>query len=579
MKYIFTDFFDTIIFRRVHSYQISSQWAKALKYKYPCLMEFSDDDLIAFLDGSRRSLYKDFEEPPYNKVLGLVWEHLPVLHSYVDKESFVNQSLAIDVAIELGCQYPNMHLINKFREYKKIYGSKIYIVSDFYLPATVYNDFLVQAGIEDLFDDVYVSETCNCTKHKGGLYDYVLKDLSVDAKDVTMFGDSKHSDVLMARQHGIRAKHYFPLWHKIGTNISRIRKTDFAKHIVKWKSSWCYKNSLFEEYAVILYTFNTRLDKRLQEFHASKSSFLSRGGYFPYKVFNAVSELINNTSPVVEYCYNSRKTCFAARESKQENGDAFRYMKQYMEDFLADDGKLYIVDEGWYNHSQQAMGETFNWDIVGLYIGSRFKDKWNYPSLCHREGLLFDYKGNGDKSPYYDVLCTNCSMYEQMLTAPHGSVASYHKNEDGEIKPVLKENGLETEIYNMYIEQMQNRMLLHIKGLSVWLLGCDVSNRTLAKIILKSSVFANAKRCQFLNDLDAHRYDNCSTGAVAADKGVKDVRINPFKLICNPAEYLGMFCKLQRKLLRIKPLFYLYYPFAACYFGYVYFITFFIKRK
>lgn len=69
----------------------------------------------------------------------------------MDKQSFVDSSLNIDISVEIGCQYGNLAIINMLRREKKR-GKKILLVSDFYLPVSAYQDFLVNIQCQDLFD-------------------------------------------------------------------------------------------------------------------------------------------------------------------------------------------------------------------------------------------------------------------------------------------------------------------------------------------------------------------------------------------------------------------------------------------
>lgn len=285
--------------------------------------------------------------------------------------------------------------------------------------------------------------------------------------------------------------------------------------------------------------------------------------------YDAFSHLLNMGGAESHYCYNSRKVCYKARDEKATKGDQYNLMREYMDNFLSSDGKLYIVDEGWYNHSQMAMSEAFGYDIIGYYIGCRAAIDPYRATTCRKEGLLFDNKGVQGFSRYYGIFCTNCSMYEQMLTAGHGSVVAYKRNQKEDIEPVLKENELETELYEKCIKDLQTQMLLVIKGLTAWNIGRCLSERFLAKMILRSSIFASQERCLFLNNLDVHRFDNCTDGKRRTDKTIKDVKISIGEFVVHPARYVGMFCKLQRKLVG-KPFFMIiYYPVAYCYYWYV----------
>lgn len=77
----------------------------------------------------------------------------------------------------------------------------------------------------------------------------------------------------------------------------------------------------------------------------------------------------------------------------------------------SDHGKFYMVDEGWYNHSQQMLTEMLNIETFGYYIGSCRKEKLPYDDRCHRKGLLFEMRDdNKTLSPFlvYFVLIEVC---------------------------------------------------------------------------------------------------------------------------------------------------------------------------
>lgn len=280
-KIIFTDFFDTVMFRRIHSFQIYIQWAKAFIHKYSVIGESKTPFALAsLLHECRNELRTQYKEPPYQQVIGLLYDKLVgTVRMTVDKEQFVAQSLKIDIAVELGCQYPNEHLVKRFRKAKRN-GARIYIVSDFYLPKKAYDAFLLKSHLDDLFDGVYVSEACDCTKSDGSLYAYVLNDLHLNPEDVEMYGDSRHSDVKMAKKNGIEGRWYFPLRHKIWTNISRKLDLDYSKRMVRKESRWLYRHTNFEEYSLVLYHFNQKLTTRANDLKVDKMAFLSRGGTF-----------------------------------------------------------------------------------------------------------------------------------------------------------------------------------------------------------------------------------------------------------------------------------------------------------
>ena len=143
---------------------------------------------------------KEYAEPPYSLVMGKVYAKLAC---HISEHEFISHALEADMAIELGYQYGNSHLIQFLRAAKKR-GQKVYVVSDFYLPQSAYKEFLVNAGCEDVIDGVFVSEDCNKTKSGGSIYPYVLDKIGVSSSDCVMFGDSRQSDVMQAEKNGIQ---------------------------------------------------------------------------------------------------------------------------------------------------------------------------------------------------------------------------------------------------------------------------------------------------------------------------------------------------------------------------------------
>lgn len=555
-KAIMVDFFDTVIFRRIHSSQIYNQWAKALIRRLG-LNQIKHDEIINKYYQARSELKIKYDEPPFRDVISLLYDKLKD-KIIVDKEKFISACLETNVAVELGCQYVNTHLI-KFLKRAKARGQRIYIVSDFYLPASAYNDFLVNARCENIFDGIFISETCNRTKSNGNIYPYVLQQIGLNAKDCIMLGDSKTSDVIQARKNGIESLWYFPLSHKICTNISKVFKLNYSRRIAKKQANYLYENTLFDEYALILFFFAKKLIETAISDSVKRFIFVSRGGYFLKRVVDEYLRNLNIRDIHTDYCYISRKVCLA--DDKKD----ITLLKEYLEPFI-DNGKLVIIDEGWYCHSQQSISKNLNIPTLGYYLGVRGKDK-GYLN-CERKGILFDFYGNSNKpSKYYGIFCTNCSMYEQMLTSREGSVKGYDKTDIG-LTPILKENEVEIKLYDEIIGHWQNRMLQIIKGLCVWTFNQDISEKLLARTILRTSLFANNKRCKFLKRLDGDMINNFGNIAQKS-KGLADVHINIIDLLLHPDMYLGMICKVQRRIYDKKILNIIYWCFALCYYMYI----------
>lgn len=583
IKYIFVDYFDTTCFRHIHSSQIYLQWAKVLKTKFPILASLSDEKLVEMRHKAHHMNGEHFYEKPYHQTMEDLYSLLSDQVKLAEScSSFVESSLNIDVSVEIGCQYGNQKIISMLRK-EKAKGKQIFLVSDFYLPMEAYHDFLVNLQCEDLFDKVYVSESFNKTKAHGDLYDYILKENSIKADEVVMIGDSTHSDMKMAREHGLHSIWYFPLRHKLWTNFSRLTKRDFSNSQLKKRFHELFHHSTFAEYAIPLYYFSGKLSEEMKPNMGGQIelNFLARGGFFMKKAYDAYQKLVVPLSEIIKthYFLNSRKVVFLAKDAykKMDGSDETDFTLQ--KDYLlahSDHGKFYMVDEGWYNHSQQMLTEMLNIETFGYYIGSCRKEKLQYDDRCHRKGLLFEMRDdNKTLSPFFGIFCTNRSMYEQLLSAPHGSVRKYKSLKDGEVQVEEKYEDKEKYIYDTYTRKLQDLMLVNVKGLTAWNIDNHISLRLLSRLLLKSALFNSRKRCRFLNDLDRNMVDNCGGNQSFQVKGIKDVRINVLELLFHPANYLGMLAKVQRKIVDKFYLLPPYYILASFAYFYIRFLNLF----
>lgn len=583
IKYIFVDYFDTTCFRHIHSSQIYLQWAKVLKTKFPILASLSDEKLVEMRHKAHHMNGEHFYEKPYHQTMEDLYSLLSDQVKLAEScSSFVESSLNIDVSVEIGCQYGNQKIISMLRK-EKAKGKQIFLVSDFYLPMEAYHDFLVNLQCEDLFDKVYVSESFNKTKAHGDLYDYILKENSIKADEVVMIGDSTHSDMKMAREHGLHSIWYFPLRHKLWTNFSRLTKRDFSNSQLKKRFHELFHHSTFAEYAIPLYYFSGKLSEEMKPNMGGQIelNFLARGGFFMKKAYDAYQKLVVPLSEIIKthYFLNSRKVVFLAKDAykKIDGSDETDFTLQ--KDYLlahSDHGKFYMVDEGWYNHSQQMLTEMLNIETFGYYIGSCRKEKLQYDDRCHRKGLLFEMRDdNKTLSPFFGIFCTNRSMYEQLLSAPHGSVRKYKSLKDGEVQVEEKYEDKEKYIYDTYTRKLQDLMLVNVKGLTAWNIDNHISLRLLSRLLLKSALFNSRKRCRFLNDLDRNMVDNCGGNQSFQVKGIKDVRINVVELLLHPANYLGMLAKVQRKIVDKSYLMPPYYILASFAYFYIRFLNLF----
>lgn len=241
------------------------------------------------------------------------------------------------------------------------------------------------------------------------------------------------------------------------------------------------------------------------------------------------------------YVYNSRKVNRMAEKNKDNEILLVEYLNQF-----ADENYLCLVDEGWYCSSQILMQKKLGFDIDGYYLGimgRKIED-----ADCRRKGILFDTDENG-QSPLFGVFRTNCTFYEQILSAPHGSTIGY-KEVNGKIQAIERWQEKEKENYEQRIDKIQNVVLDYLMGITSWV-GEDVTltKYELACFVLRQLMFGSTKRIIKENEILSSWYDNANDTEDKKFASIKNVHVK-IDIFYRPENYLRYFCKLKTLTLK-----------------------------
>ena len=554
-QYIFVDFFDTVMFRKVHSHQMPKLWDDALSKK----LGLKKGKLLSARKDAIRHMARNECAISYTNLCNEIYSIVKSQLGAMTKEEFAELSKEIDIYIEFGVQYLNCEIVDFLRKQKQ-QQKRIVLVSDFYLPRDAYYIFLKKYNMEDFFDQIYCSSDIGKTKYDGRLYKYVLDDLGISAHDVIMMGDSRLSDVDSANKNGIDAIRYFPISHKILTNFSKKFNHNCSKSAYKNIKKEARKTCIFGAYAFPLVYVTIQLHNYFL-FNEQNANFLSRGGFFLKKVFDAYEEISVPQKEIVysTYLLNSRKVNEKAKSNAEDRELLLEYLNKYKRN-----GKLCFIDEGWYGHGQILFTETLGLETKGYYLGlmeNFFVDK------CVRKGILFGKDLNNNPSPFYGVFRTNCTLWEQILTAPHGSVQSYYRDKNGAIKAVLEENIKEKTLYENYTEHIQEQLLDFVKA--IYACECTFDEFEIAKIFLKELLFAKKAKRNVLLQYSNNYYNNIVDNSEKEFGKIASIKIDILDMILNPENYLRYFCKLKEKF-NSGLAYALYCPIGAILYCYIY---------
>lgn len=291
---------------------------------------------------------------------------------------------------------------------------------------------------------------------------------------------------------------------------------------------------------------------------ADSITFLSRGGYFLKKAFDEYQKLFvpDICQMQTEYLYCSRKVFVRAKEDKNQ----YELLKEYLKDFIRDD-RIFIVDEGWNCTSQQRLEELAGVRSFGCYIGCFPQSAYK----CRRKGLLFHVDKSGAKSKHYGVLRRDCTLWEQLLTAPHGSVVGY-RMDSGKVQPLFKPDNEEKMLYDGMIYDIQKHMMITFIALNTWVKDVNLHQVTVTN--LKSGLFNSKKRIKSKIQLVSGHIDNLAGGETVLNDGVA-FKIDLWKMLSNPQSYCRYFCRLEELWAKKKYPIAVYYVIAIIWYIYV----------
>lgn len=620
---IFVDFFDTIMFRHVHPHTVTMKWANNICKKYN--LNITGSRLVKYRNICFKEIEISKGEVIYDEAVELIYNKIidaePTLINSCSAKEFVLFAKNTELALEMAVQYPNTRLLKKLYS-EKLKGKKIYVVSDFYLGKNDLELFCKDKEIDlTIFDDIFVSSEFGCQKSNGTLYEIVLSKIEHDGKSISMIGDNPISDSARAKEKGIYPVLRRRLIHKIELKIKTVIGYNYSNHVGRLLTKKCYKSGHpFSEYITIFFSFTERLKKIIPD--NEKIVFLSREGYLLEKLFKLYDYYVipkdNETKTHYYMCsrrsiastneesvwkfldnkylmlkhfllscgFNEEEIFSLARkyeikDSELEENPTEKQIELLTNDIkakisdnksallkytyqelgnLADYSHLNIVDIGWQGSMQKGIEAALGIKTKGYYLGITGED-----NSIHRNGIIFSDTVEKGYKTYSDILKTNIQLYEMLCAAPHGSAQTYRLvGENVEIPVEWVEN--EKNLYYKEIENWQENGIRQFIKLASWKANGEniFSNKDNANVVMKSALFANRERLDFLKELDKGFVWNFGRNVKGAKYSTKGVKLN-LSIFYSPEKYLRYFAKVQRLLPRNNVIMFIYMGGARLY--------------
>lgn len=348
IKVLFTDFYDTLVHRKVHPNYTLRLWAKFIIRELG--LSISIDELYFIRQESLIYLTKKNNtnslEIPYKAIKNEVCKRLinNDILSIDKKESFINLFEEADFRSESNVQYLNQDVLNILLDFKKN-GGIVYLVSDFYGSKSLFIKMLKHHGVLSLFEDIFSSASLEKSKHSGTIYKDILNKLSLNGNDVIMIGDNKISDFDNAKKNKL---HSFLLPHNKYLIKNKIRGFGNDKKRLKkvfnnlYKDCNKHKTLPYTEYIAFYHVFVEELYKKCKRENIKTLFFLAREGLFLKKLFDAYQEYVSiDSKSKINSCYLkiSRQASLqiSLKPIDEEEFDYFKkkYPTLSIEDFLA----------------------------------------------------------------------------------------------------------------------------------------------------------------------------------------------------------------------------------------------------
>ena len=208
-------------------------------------------------------------------------------------------------------------------------GKKVIFMSDMYLPRDVIITILRKSGYSD-FDKLFLSSSLGVTKSTGDLYKLLLQELQTEPEEILHIGDNYDSDINIAKKFGLRTFFYEKCFdiafrHKDlkenlldeflqgdNTTEESVLAATFVNHYCSNRvergdiSDNFWYDFGYKYIGILFFGFGSWLIDQARKDEIEKLYFLSRDGFIMKKVYDLISQFVEN-SPQSEYIYASRR--------------------------------------------------------------------------------------------------------------------------------------------------------------------------------------------------------------------------------------------------------------------------------
>ncbi len=228
------------------------------------------------------------------------------------------------------------------------------------------------------------------------------------------------------------------------------------------------------------------------------------------------------------------------------------YIRSFDVDFEQEG--IHLVDVGWGGTMQENLYRYLEKKIpvYGYYLG--LKEVYDIQPDTKRYGLNFSVYPSRSYSD--EVLKANGQLYEQLLSAPHGTTVGYSQNDSHGYAERFHEEH-EKKVFENLIRPVQEFMFAQFEILFESLRPVDYSQDLaqsfMTKMALRSGIFGKKQNIEFVDRLSRGFYQNIGQNKVGVAYSPKQLKESKMTLL---AQFIKSPEKLFRYLVKIKPFMY-----------------------
>lgn len=316
------DCFDTIVGRAMRGRIIDGQELKryaATRLRNALGLSFTVDQIFELrckleLQLSNESTTRGYDDEfRFIDLCIALWQQTranpAILDFRIGLYEFIELAIQCELSAEKDTQFIDKSIFDAVELLKKN-GKKVGVASNFYLEPRLFKRMLATHGIDNIFDEIFVSSEALVSKRSGRLFDYISESTNINPSRMLIIGDNAWSDGTSALAKGLKSILVKPFCIQKAMQCF-LKYECVTKNLEVIASS---KNEvIFPEISSSLFVFIYSLFRRLTYKGITKVSFLAREGEFLQKLFVNYQEIFFGKQIIESnYLKVSRRSTFIA---------------------------------------------------------------------------------------------------------------------------------------------------------------------------------------------------------------------------------------------------------------------------